>query len=70
MKPCLLIALLGVLGGHLVAWSADVPPQPIARKGALLFKDDFGGTELNKPWRVSYPTFEANPKGSGLAVCG
>jgi hypothetical protein len=34
-----------------------VPEKPLARKGALLFSDDFKGAELGKEWRAVTPAF-------------
>jgi hypothetical protein len=40
-----------------VASAADVPAQPIAKKGALIFSDDFERGELGGKWRVTTPTY-------------
>lgn len=37
--------------------AVDVPAQPIAEKGALLFSDDFARGELGDKWKVTTPTF-------------
>ena len=39
------------------AIAGDVPSQPIAKKGALIFSDDFARPELGSKWRVTTPTF-------------
>ena len=52
MKP-LLLSLLAVA----TAAAVDVPPQPLAQKGALVFSDDFARAELGDKWRVTTPTF-------------
>jgi len=49
-----LLALLASACGHLSA--ADVPAQPIAKKGALLFSDDFERTGLGA-WKQNCQTF-------------
>jgi hypothetical protein len=38
------------------AFAADVPAQPLAKKGALVFSDDFDRAELGNKWRVTTPT--------------
>ena len=37
--------------------ASDPPAQPLAKKGALIFSDDFSAPELSKAWRVTYPSF-------------
>lgn len=51
----ILLALLASACGH--APAADVPAQPIAKKGALIFSDDFERTELGNAWRITTPSF-------------
>lgn len=38
------------------AFAADVPAQPLAKRGALIFSDDFDRAELGSKWRVTTPT--------------
>ena len=52
-----LLPLLGVFAAVTVASAADVPAQPIAKKGASVFSDDFERSELGAKWRVTTPTF-------------
>lgn len=51
--------LLSILALATVATAAagDVPAQPIAQKGALVFSDDFERPELGDKWKVTTPTF-------------
>ncbi|MEP6668539.1 MAG: hypothetical protein ABJF10_05265 [Chthoniobacter sp.] len=50
----LLFPFLALLGGLAVA--ADAPSPSIAKKGALIFSDDFDRTELGDKWHVTTPT--------------
>ncbi|MCB1277837.1 hypothetical protein [Prosthecobacter sp.] len=50
----LLVPLLCAFAGSLLA--ADVPAKPIAKKGELLFSDDFERTELGE-WAALIPAF-------------
>ena len=52
--------LLTLFGGsaHLAAATPEVPTAPIAKKGKLLFSDDFEGTTRPKEWHPVVPTFE------------
>ncbi len=52
----LLLASLGVLGGDLPVSAAEVPP-PLAKRGALLFSDDFERTEIGPRWETSQRAF-------------
>lgn len=38
-----------------MAAAADVPAQPLAKKGSLVFADDFSVPEVGKAWRVQWP---------------
>jgi hypothetical protein len=46
-----------------ISFSADttppnaIPEKPLAKKGAILFSDDFQRPELGKDWQVNTPTF-------------
>lgn len=40
------------------AFAADVPAQPLAKKGVLLFSDDFSAPEVGKAWRALWPALE------------
>ena len=51
----ILFAFLSFSCGHVSA--DDAPTQPIAKRGALIFSDDFARTELGDKWRVTTPTF-------------
>ena len=51
----ILLALLAFSCDHVCA--ADVPSQPIAKKGALIFSDEFDRDELGDAWKVTTPTF-------------
>lgn len=51
-----LCSVLAVGGGFAADLSA-VPPEPIAKKKALLFSDDFEGSEPAKVWHRVVPTF-------------
>lgn len=35
--------------------SAEVPAQPLAKKAALVFSDDFSKPEVSKAWRAQWP---------------
>jgi len=53
MKTKLLILLC-------LPWSlhaADVPAQPLAKMGALIFSDEFSAPDVSKAWRIISPTF-------------
>lgn len=55
-RPALVLASLI----STVAFAADLPPvpsAPIAKKGELLFSDDFQGTERDKRWHRVVDTF-------------
>ncbi len=41
--------------------AADVPEQPLAKKGVLIFSDDFSAPEVGKAWREQWP---------GLTIAG
>ncbi len=57
--------------------AAEVPSQPLGKKGAPVFTDDFARPELGKAWRVAFPTFapadgvlaadQTNPKHGAVA---
>jgi hypothetical protein len=49
--------LLCVFAAVTVASAADVPAQPIAKKGAAVFSDEFEHSELRAKWKVTTPTF-------------
>jgi hypothetical protein len=49
--------LLSLLAVATAAAAGDVPAQPLAKKGALVFSDDFARAELGDKWRVTTPTF-------------
>ncbi len=51
------ISLLILLACAPLLRAAEVPSQPIAKKGALIFSDDFSAPELAKAWRISFPSF-------------
>lgn len=51
------IILLSLFALAAAASAADVPAQPIAQKGALVFSDDFERAELGGKWRITTPTF-------------
>jgi hypothetical protein len=56
MKRILACAvLLAFTHGYVSA--AEVPAQPLAEKGALIFSDDFERGELGGKWRVTTPAF-------------
>lgn len=38
--------------------AADVPSQPLGKKGEPLFADDFARAELGATWRISWPVFQ------------
>ncbi len=38
-----------------MASAADVPAQPLAKKGDLVFSDDFSKPEVGKAWRALWP---------------
>ncbi len=38
-----------------LAPAADLPAQPLAKKGALIFSDDFSASEVGKAWREQWP---------------
>ncbi len=40
-----------------VLLAADLPEQPIAKKGSLIFCDDFERAELGRQWKVTTPTY-------------
>lgn len=50
-----LLAVIFPLAGS--CFAADVPSAPIAKKGELLFSDDFARAELGKDWKPVIPTF-------------
>jgi hypothetical protein len=56
MKTKLFLLLCSV-GAPLCLHAADIPVRPIAKKGALLFSDDFSAPEVGKAWRITHPTF-------------
>jgi hypothetical protein len=41
----------------LPAFAADVPAEPLAKKGRLLFSDDFAKSTGDAPWHKVVPTF-------------
>jgi len=49
--------LLFLLGSSIICRAAEVPAQPLARKGAQLFADDFARADLGPAWRAVIPTF-------------
>jgi len=51
------IPLLFALLAFSCVSAAEVPAQPIAKKGALIFSDDFARAELGDKWKVTTPTF-------------
>jgi hypothetical protein len=53
-------ALVLLLVGFIAAdagLAADLPARSIAKKGELIFSDDFARTDLGDKWRVTTPTF-------------
>ena len=53
MKP----TLLALLSTTVLGMAADLPAEPPAKKGALIFSDDFERSELGAAWRPIVPTF-------------
>ena len=49
----------------LLVAAADIPSQPLARPGKVLFSDDFERTELGSQWKSVIPTFTL---GKGVMV--
>ena len=45
------------LSATTVCLAADVPSEPLVKKGTLIFSDDFARTELGTSWRAVVPTF-------------
>src|SRR3954453_5619188 len=54
--PCLALPLL-LASAALAADLPAIPQQPIAKKGKLLFQDDFEGTARPKEWHRVVDTF-------------
>jgi hypothetical protein len=52
----LLLSSMGALGGVASLHAVDVPVQPLAAKGELLFSDDFERSELGE-WHPLIPSF-------------
>jgi hypothetical protein len=49
---------IGIMAAIFIASMAsatDVPAQPLAKKGELVFTDDFTAPEVGKAWRVLWP---------------
>ncbi|MEY5014159.1 MAG: hypothetical protein RIS92_517 [Verrucomicrobiota bacterium] len=55
MKSLLWFVGLGFL--VLPSFAAEVPTQPLALKGRLLFSDDFSQSKSDSPWHRVVPTF-------------
>jgi hypothetical protein len=51
------MSILVILFATATILAAELPEHPIARKGVLLFSDDFARTDLGRAWRVTTPTF-------------
>ena len=51
-----LFALLGILAGSLPCSAGEIPPS-LAKRGALLFSDDFGRAEIGPRWETSQRAF-------------
>ena len=49
--------VLALLAAVCLGVAADVPTAPLAKKGELLFSDDFTRDELGQAWRAVIPTF-------------
>ncbi|MDB6007144.1 MAG: hypothetical protein JWR15_4131 [Prosthecobacter sp.] len=52
------IMFLGIIAAIVITGmvsAADVPAQPLAKKGALIFSDDFSTPEVGKAWREQWP---------------
>jgi hypothetical protein len=56
MKPFLLSLLTPALLA-IASQAADIPTQPLAEKGRLLFADDFAKSSGEAPWHKVVPTF-------------
>lgn len=55
---CLALSLwLGLMFSAFAADFPSIPADPIARKKALLFSDDFERAELGKAWAIVVPTY-------------
>ena len=52
-----LFLLLCLACSPLCLHAIDIPAQPIAKKGALIFSDDFSAPEVSKAWRITHPSF-------------
>ena len=55
MKHPVTIRILAALSFAGMAPAADVPAQPMANRGTLIFSDDFSTPEVGKAWRAQWP---------------